>query len=163
MRAKFQTHTWRRLVVLGVCLSCQALSAKQNMIPVIHRNGQAYVAASALARGANIAIKPLPGQSFLAACSGERCAPVKDFLKEPGETFVGVAALAKALGAQARFDEDQRRVTFDFTAASAPTEPSAPQVGSLVPDFRLPKLDGTSVALSDFRGKRVLINSWASW
>jgi len=40
---------------------------------------------------------------------------------------------------------------------------ATPRIGNLAPDFRLSKLDGSSVRLSDFRGKRVLINSWASW
>ena len=37
------------------------------------------------------------------------------------------------------------------------------QPGQLAPDFRLTALDGREIALSDLRGKRVLINSWASW
>lgn len=35
--------------------------------------------------------------------------------------------------------------------------------GSPAPDFTLPDLDGKPVALSSLRGKRVLINFWASW
>jgi hypothetical protein len=31
------------------------------------------------------------------------------------------------------------------------------------PDFTLPALDGTLVSLSQFRGKKVLLASWASW
>jgi len=33
----------------------------------------------------------------------------------------------------------------------------------LAPDFTLPQLDGQSLRLSDFRGKVVLIDFWASW
>src|SRR4051812_33840875 len=32
-----------------------------------------------------------------------------------------------------------------------------------VPDFTLPDLDGRPVSLSDFKGKPVLVNLWASW
>ncbi|MFC2066912.1 peroxiredoxin family protein [Chloroflexota bacterium] len=39
----------------------------------------------------------------------------------------------------------------------------APLTGNLAPDFQLPDLDGQAVSLSDFRGKRVLLNFWASW
>ncbi len=39
----------------------------------------------------------------------------------------------------------------------------APQVGELAPDFQLPNLEGQSISLSDFRGKPVLVNFWASW
>ena len=39
----------------------------------------------------------------------------------------------------------------------------APQEGFLAPDFELVTLDGETVALSDYRGKTVLVNFWASW
>ena len=35
--------------------------------------------------------------------------------------------------------------------------------GSRAPDFELPDLNGQVVSLSDFRGKPVFINFWASW
>ena len=37
------------------------------------------------------------------------------------------------------------------------------EIGNLAPDFQLTTLDGDEVSLSDFRGKRVLINFWATW
>jgi len=33
----------------------------------------------------------------------------------------------------------------------------------VAPDFTLPDLDGKLHSLSDFRGKRVLLITWASW
>ncbi len=45
-----------------------------------------------------------------------------------------------------------------------PTElSSAPEVGRLAPDFTLTDLGGNAVTLSDFRGKVVFINFWATW
>ncbi len=42
--------------------------------------------------------------------------------------------------------------------------PEAPKVGSLAPDFSLQGLDGQTVRLADYRGKKpVLVNFWATW
>ena len=39
-----------------------------------------------------------------------------------------------------------------------------PEVGYLAPDFTLPSLDGQTVRLSEFRGKKaILLNFWATW
>ncbi len=38
-----------------------------------------------------------------------------------------------------------------------------PNVGKVAPDFTLMDLDGQPVSLSDFRGRPVMINFWASW
>jgi thiol-disulfide isomerase/thioredoxin len=43
--------------------------------------------------------------------------------------------------------------------------PSAPRAlpGTIAPDFALRSLDGSTVKLSDFRGKAVILNFWATW
>ena len=35
--------------------------------------------------------------------------------------------------------------------------------GEMAPDFKLSTIDGKTVQLSDFRGKQVLLNFWATW
>jgi peroxiredoxin len=35
--------------------------------------------------------------------------------------------------------------------------------GNLAPDFELTTLDGKQVRLSDYRGKKVILNFWATW
>lgn len=37
------------------------------------------------------------------------------------------------------------------------------QIGNLAPNFELLSLDGNKVQLSDYRGKKVLLNFWATW
>ena len=48
-------------------------------------------------------------------------------------------------------------------SASPITSAQSIQPGKPAPDFTLPTLDGEPVALKNFRGKKVLVNFWASW
>jgi peroxiredoxin len=41
--------------------------------------------------------------------------------------------------------------------------PAAGQKGQAAPDFALQSLDGKTIHLSDFRGKAVALNFWATW
>jgi len=47
--------------------------------------------------------------------------------------------------------------------AHAPNGAQVAQAGDAAPDLTLPDLDGKPHHLSDYRGRRVLINFWASW
>ncbi|MEC5422590.1 redoxin domain-containing protein [Virgibacillus sp. C22-A2] len=47
--------------------------------------------------------------------------------------------------------------------AIAPAESSGIQPGEVAPDFELETIDGTIVKLSDYRGKKVILNFWATW
>lgn len=37
------------------------------------------------------------------------------------------------------------------------------QVGNQAPDFTLPTIEGNMVSLSSFKGKKVILNFWATW
>ena len=41
--------------------------------------------------------------------------------------------------------------------------PSCPDIGSKAPDFTLENVYGESISLSDFKGKIVMVNFWATW
>ena len=47
--------------------------------------------------------------------------------------------------------------------AEGKTETRTLKVGDDAPDFELKDRDGNVVRLSDFRGKKVLLVTWASW
>lgn len=42
-------------------------------------------------------------------------------------------------------------------------ERGLPEVGKPAPDFEYTRADGSTVRLSDLRGKKVIINFWATW
>ncbi|AMW98187.1 peroxiredoxin family protein [Rummeliibacillus stabekisii] len=43
------------------------------------------------------------------------------------------------------------------------TEKSGLEIGQYAPDFTLKTLEGKKVKLSDYRGKKVILNFWATW
>lgn len=57
-------------------------------------------------------------------------------------------------------------ITLLLLAVNAPqafSQNKAPQPGEIAPDFTLATPQGDSISLSDYRGKYVLIDFWASW
>lgn len=53
---------------------------------------------------------------------------------------------------------------FNMTRKPAPTEASSKALmGRSAPDFTLQSLDGKTFRLSDYRGKAVVLNFWATW
>ncbi len=95
-------------------------------------------------------------------CRDERCVPIPaarrdQFLR--GGDLVNLAALARQLG-QPVVHNDSHALW--FFGESAATRRNA--LGSLkAPDFTLPDIDGNLHSLSDYRGRKVLLLSWASW
>lgn len=56
----------------------------------------------------------------------------------------------------------------DSTGGSTNTDQGQPltvglEKGNLAPDFELQSVDGKTAKLSSFRGKKVIVNFWASW
>jgi len=50
-----------------------------------------------------------------------------------------------------------------FAVSASPSAEMIATVGKPAPEFELETLDGKKVKLSDYRGKAVLINFWATW
>jgi thiol-disulfide isomerase/thioredoxin len=50
-----------------------------------------------------------------------------------------------------------------MTPAEADTLEPAPIAGHPAPDFELSDLEGETIRLSDFKGKPVIVNFWATW
>lgn len=99
------------------------------------------------------------------ACLDEICIPVKQdqdsklFVKRFAKSWVNVTELARML--QQPFVSDTETSTWSFGAV--------PQVrqsflkSAVAPDFAIADRNGEIVRLSDFRGKKVFLVTWASW
>jgi AhpC/TSA family len=96
------------------------------------------------------------------ACLGDRCVPLPvnrtaEFVR-PGDRF-NLTALAKQIDQP--FAVDERHAVWSF--ASAPDIIGTKLRSLEAPDFTLPDLDGKLHSLSDYRGRKVMLMSWASW
>ncbi len=55
------------------------------------------------------------------------------------------------------------KIAFRKTAAPAPAAGTGSEIGQRFPDFSLTAMDGTTVRLSDFRGRTVVVNMFQAW
>jgi hypothetical protein len=76
-----------------------------------------------------------------------------------GQTWFNVSELARQIGQV--FVADYDRGVWSFGEVPAARQDFVQ--GVIAPDFELPNREGKPVKLSDFRGKKVLIITWASW
>ena len=95
-------------------------------------------------------------------CKGELCVPLpphrRDEFVRADQSF-NLAEFARHLG-QAVVHDDAHAVWFFGEA----TETRRNHLLTLeAPDFTLPDIDGKMHSLSDYRGQKVLLLSWASW
>ena len=94
-------------------------------------------------------------------CKGEVCVPVPASRKDEfvrGESY-NLAALADLLGQPMVADAENHASCF----GEAASERRRILTSLDAPDFSLPDLAGRMHSLSQYRGKKVFLVSWASW
>ena len=90
-------------------------------------------------------------------CRAELCVPLP--ASAVGTNEVDVAAFWKKLGGPV-IASDQRDV---WALGAPPEERNAALEGLEAPDFTLPDVNGVPRSLSQLRGKKVFLATWASW
>jgi hypothetical protein len=124
-------------------------------VPAEVRGAELWLRADDLERATGWAFKP---QGF---CKGEVCVPVPPARAgefEAGDRY-NLTAIAELLGQPMVADEEHHAWCVGEAAAER-----ARTLKSLdAPDFSLPDLAGRMHSLSEYRGKKVLLVSWASW
>ena len=92
-------------------------------------------------------------------CHGERCVPVPPGLTlVADDDYVNFTGFSRYLEAPVLHDPESNT----WVVGSEPP-PLLPSPFAAAPDFSLPDLDGTTHSLSQHRGRKVFLVSWASW
>lgn len=96
-------------------------------------------------------------------CAGEVCIPIpdsNDWTRKHGDRqYLDVTRFAAKVDQAVAVDASGD--VWSFGAVPALASELLPQ--GKAPDFALPDRSGKMVKLSDFRGKKVLVLTWASW
>ena len=119
------------------------------------KGGGLWLKAADLERVSGWAHKP---EGF---CKGDVCVPAPAARKDEfvrGESY-NLAALAELLGQPMVADAENRACCF----GEAASERKRILTSLDAPDFSLPDLEGRMHSLSQYRGKKVFLVSWASW
>ena len=99
------------------------------------------------------------------ACIDDICVPVRQdvdsdiFVTRGGVQWFNVAELANRLEQAYAVDHDANVWSF----GPVPARRSSFIERAVAPDFALPDVHGKVHRLSDFKGKKIMLLSWASW
>jgi len=127
--------------------------------PLAGGGGDLWVTLADLKRATGFVLKPQ------GVCRDELCFPIPRgrraaFLsRQRAATWFNLSEFARLLRQPATHETEASVWYF----GPRPDEQNG-FIGSLVaPDFKLPDMNGKQHSLSDFRGKKVLLLTWASW
>jgi hypothetical protein len=99
------------------------------------------------------------------ACIDDICVPVRQdtdsdiFIRRGARSWFNLVALADRLGQAYAADHE----TGVWSFGAVPAQRSSLIRDGRAPDFTLPGVDGREYRLSDFKGKKIMLLSWASW
>jgi hypothetical protein len=140
------------------------------MVTILCSNGTATIdGASEDSRGLWIPAAELPRIGWElrpeGACRGDLCVPIP---KGRELDFVRADASGKSFNltelAELRSQPVARTERGDVYAIGEPSDERAALLrGGEAPDFALPDIEGRTHRLSDHRGQKVFLVSWASW
>lgn len=162
----------RRLVTLGVPIILMSASIASAEPTTVLYQGKTIGVEETLSSPTDLWVSPADltrVNGFVlkpeGACLDDLCIPIKQdedsdlFVKRTGMSWVNVTGLAQIVNQAYAYDADSRVWSF----APIPQNQSSYLESAVAPDFELQDRDGKTVHLSDYRGKKVMIHTWASW
>jgi AhpC/TSA family len=151
----FATETGRRVVIYDNLATEVGAPSK----PLGADAGDLWVTLADLKRATRFELKPQ------GVCRDEFCYPIPKarrsaFLSKQGSiTWFNLSEFARVLRQPIAYDAEEAAWYF-----GPMNEEQNGYIQSLIaPDFKLPDVNGKQHSLSDFRGKKVLLVTWASW
>lgn len=157
-----------KLLVIGVC----ALTCNSVLAATVLMSGNAveieqtlpdptdlWVDATALKKVNGFELKPE------GACLDEICVPIQQdrdsdiYIKRQGKAWVNVTELADRIR-QPHVADAEANV---FSFGAIPAQRQGFVRDGLAPDFTLQDWRGETYSLSDFKGKKIMLLTWASW
>jgi AhpC/TSA family len=160
---------WSALLLVLICAAVEA--ADQGRRVVIYDGVATEVAASAeatadlcvtmadLKRATRFEVKPQ------GVCRDTLCFPLPKsrkaefILKKGAVSWFNLSAFARLIKQPAAFEQTRGVWYFGPRLQAAEASLSSGEA----PDFTLPDMSGKPHSLTDFRGKKVLLLTWASW
>jgi len=157
-------------LIAFLLMACVSAQARETPITIIYDDkaseirdanqdaGQFWIGTADLKRATQFALKPQ------GICRNELCFPIPksqeaQFVqKNGGKTWFNLVAFARLVHQPIAHDEALSTWYFGLRS-----DQIAGLTSLKAPDFHLPDMSGKIHALSDFRGKKVLLVTWASW
>ena len=99
------------------------------------------------------------------ACLDEICIPIRQsedsalFVTRQDQGWVNVTGLARVLKQPVVADHESQT----YSLGAIPVQRASFVRDAVAPDFELQDWQGNSHRLSDFKGKKIMLLSWASW
>ena len=159
----------RTTICVLLLAASTAAQAQPNAVPItLLAQERVHQVEGGLVRGDHLwlseaALKDVTGFELKpeGLCLEEICIPVPQDgsweQERGGETFIDLSAMAAVMDQPLIREGDGL-----WSLGNAPVLRMGLESG-LAPDFELPDQAGQRVRLSDFRGKKVLLLTWASW
>lgn len=132
-------------------------AGREHEASAVVADGEIWIRAADLPQATGFELKPQ------GLCSAGQCVALPadaDWIKTiDGEKRVALAKASELLSQALAFDADHNVCAL----GAVPSERAAKLELGQAPDFTLPDRQGKPVSLSQFRGKKVLLLTWASW